>query len=175
MQQFQIIDPNTIEEDARVVLKFTEYAEELKRDRFYFLLSENGYLIWAIKTLYPSVNGNPARWSGYNIMEFPASGLQWFINVLEQKFFKTAAECGLPKDQFAYDEVVDGEHLCVSRMFGTPGYGFRNYSRQDHSWEEGDEDDPQQASLSDELLFEKGLFEKFKEVAKRLAQSSDKP
>lgn len=173
MRIFTDIDPHQLENDSRIVFIFEEYDENISRSRFYHLLKDENHFIWASKSLRPARNGLPEKLFGSSILEFPISGLQWFIDTLEQKFFKTEAEGGLAKDQFAYDEIVDGEHLCVSRMFGTPGYGFRNYSRQDHLWEEGDEDDPQQADLSDELLFEKGLFEKFKEVAQQLAQTTN--
>ena len=172
MRIFTEIDPHTIDNDPRVVFVFEEYLEDINRSWFLYLLKDNDHFIWASKDIIPAKNGMPPELSGNSFLEFPVSGLQWFIETLEQKFFKTEAEGGLPKDQFSYDEIIDGEHLCVSRMFGTPGYGFRNYSRQDHVWEDDDDDDPQQADLSDELLFEKGLFEKFKEVAKQLAQSS---
>lgn len=175
MRKFEEAIPETIDSDNRVIFKIVDKTDGKNPKSFKFLLIDKKHLIWATKSLFPAIDEDPAYWLAGNIIEFPVSGLQWFIDTLEQKFFKTEDEGGLPKDQFTFDEIVDGEHLCVSRMFGTPGYGFRNYSRQDHLWEEGDEDEPQQADLSDELLFEKGLFEKFKEVANQLALSSTKP
>ena len=166
MREFNSIDPDKVEQDSRVILKITEFAEELNRDHYYFLLRDGEHLIWAIKSFFPQLDGNPAYWSGGNILEFPIKGLPWFIETLEQQFFKTEAEGGLPKGKFAYEEIIDGERLCVSRMFGEPGYGFRNYSRQDHvikSYE-----CPQQADLSDELLFKNGLFEEFKKIALKI-------
>lgn len=168
MRKFDEITSNTIDADERLLLMFAEYPEGSKYTSFLYLLKDDQHLILATKSLYPSVNGNQPKWLAGNIIEFPVTGLQWLIDTLEQKFFKTEAEGGLSKGQFAFDEIVDGEHLCVSRMFGEPGYGFRNYSRQDHvitSYKSA-----QQADLSDELLFEKGLFKKFKEVAKDLTQ-----
>ncbi|QEY16746.1 hypothetical protein D0C16_12665 [Cellvibrio sp. KY-GH-1] len=173
MLSFNRIPPENLDSHPQLIFSFVEYPEEDVPTSFLYLLKDKQHLIWATKSLYPSINGNPPKWLGGNIIEFPIAGLQWFIDTLEQKFFKTEAEGGLPKGQFAFDEIVDGEHLCVSRMFGTPGYGFRNYSRQDHvikSYES-----PQQADLSDELLFEKGLFEKFKEVAQQLKQPTATP
>lgn len=173
MKKFIRLDPNEIDDDPGVALKFEEYLKEIGRSWFLYLIRDGNYFIWATKSLYTPTDGSLPKWVGGNKLEFPVSGLQWFIDTLEQKFFKTEAEGGLSKGQFAFDEIVDGEHLCVSRMFGEPGYGFRNYSRQDHvikSYES-----PQQADLSDELLFEKGLFEKFKEVAQQLKQPTATP
>ena len=168
MKKFSNIDPNIVENDPRVVLKFTEYAEELGRDRFYFLLKDDDYLIWAGKTFSPAYDNHPSEWGGETFLEFPVSGLSWFINTIEQRFFKTEAEGGLEKGKFAYEEEVSGERLCVSRMFGEPGYGFRNYSRDSYLWD--DESEPQQADFSDELLFQKGLFDQFKTIAEKISR-----
>jgi hypothetical protein len=168
MRLFQEISSDTIDTDKRIIFSFIEYPEEKVPTSFLYLLKDEEHLIWATKSLYPSVNGNPSKWLSNNIIEFPIVGLQWFIDTVEQKFFKSPAEGGLPKDQYAYEEEIDGERLCVSRMFGVPGYGFRNYSRQDYVYKRLGSNEPQQADLSDELLFKKGLFEKFKEAAKQL-------
>lgn len=166
MKKFENIDPNKIDTDPRVILKFTEYVDAIERDSFYYLLQDDGYLIWAGRDLFPSINGAPSKWSGGTDLEFPASGLAWFINVLEEKFFKTEAEGGLEKGKFAYEEEIMGERLCVSRMFGTSGYAFRNYSRRDYVTTLYES--PQQASFSDELLFEKGLFDQLKVIAAKI-------
>lgn len=166
MRQFSDTDAATIDRDPRIILRFEEFAEELARSRFHYLLKDDGHLIWAGKTLQPSINGSPEKWLAGTDLEFPINGLPWFIETLEQQFFKTEAEGGLPKGKFAYEEIIDDEKLCVSRMFGEPGYGFRNYSRQDHvikSYES-----PQQADFSDELLFKKGLFDEFKKIASKI-------
>lgn len=175
MRNFIDTSASSIEEDPRLILKFEEFVVELGRSRFHYILRDEGHLIIAGKSFQPLHNNTPGKWLAGTDLEIPAAGLQWFISTLEKQFFKTATEGGLPKDQFSYDELVDGEHLSVSRMFGTPGYGFKNYSRKSYIYQELGIDAPQQADLSDELLFEKGLFEKFKEVANQLALSSTKP
>lgn len=168
MKKINDTDASTIDNDSRLILKLEEFAEELGRSRFHYLLKDENYLIWAGKSFQPSINGSPEKWLASSDLEFPAKGLQWFINTLELKFFRTEIEGGLPKGKYTYEETVNGENLCVSRMFGEPGYGFRNYSRQSHLWEEDDDNDPQQANFSDELLFTKGLFEEFKKIASKI-------
>lgn len=166
MRELDNIDPNNIDADPRVVIKIEENIEEIQRSWFLYLVKDEKHLIWASKGITSARNGNPPKLVGGNILEFPIKGLSWFIETLEQQFFKTEAEGGLPKGKFAYEEIIDGERLCVSRMFGEPGYGFRNYSRQDNvikSYES-----PQQADLSYELLFKKGLFEEFKKIALKI-------
>lgn len=97
-----------------------------------YLVKDEKNFIWASKGTTSARNGNPSKLVSGNILEFPIKGLPWFIKTLEQQFLKTEAEGALPKGKFAYEEIIDGERLCVSGMFGEPGYGFRNYSRQDH-------------------------------------------
>ena len=67
---------------------------------------------------------------------------------------------------YAYEEELVGERLCVARMFGTPGYAFKNFSRNNYVITSFAS--PQRADFSDELLFEKGLFEQLKRVAEKL-------
>lgn len=166
MQHIDNIDPNTIDNDPRIIIKFEEYLEDIQRSWFLYLLKDGDHLIWASKGTTSARNGNPPKLLGGNILEFPIKGLPWFITTLEQRFFKTEAEGGLPKGKFAHEEFVDGEHLCVSRMFGEPGYGFRNYSRQDHVITTYK--NPQQTDFSDELLFKKGLFDELKKIALKI-------
>ena len=167
MKKFINVDPNTIENDSRVALKFTEFAEELGRDRFYFLLKDKNYFIWVIKTFSPAYDTHPAEWGSEILLEFPISGLPWFINTIEQRFFKTGADGGLEKGKFSHEEEIAGERLCISRMFGEPGYGFRNCSRNDYV--HTTYDSPQEADFSDELLFQKGLFDEFKIISEKLS------
>jgi hypothetical protein len=166
MQIFKDLDPNSLDSDSRVIFKFTEYVESVARDSFYFLLRDGDYLLWALKDLMPAYDNYPEEWVGGTLLEFPVSGLQWFINTLEQRFFKKAGEGGLPKDKYAYEEELVGERLCVSRMFGTPGYAFKNFSRSNYVIKSFPS--PQRADFSDELLFGKGLFEQLKLVAEKL-------
>lgn len=51
MRKFNDTDACTIDNDPRLILKFEEFAEELGRSRFHYLLKDEGYLIWAWKTL----------------------------------------------------------------------------------------------------------------------------
>lgn len=166
MKKFNDIDPNKVDDDPRVILRFPAHRESKIVGTGYFLLRDCDFLIWANKSFYPAMDGNPPCWVGGTLIEFPQKGLSWFINTIEQKFFKSEAEGGLKKGEFSYEEEVAGERLVVARMFGKPGYAFRNYSRKDYLWD--DENDPQQASFDDEMLFEKGLFDKFKKIAEKI-------
>lgn len=166
MIKFNNIDPNTVQDDDRVILSFTAYMERLKKEKYYFLLKDAGYLIWAVKSYFPPMNGEPAEWSGGTRIEFPQEGLSWFINTIEQKFFKSESEGGLKKGEFSCEKEFLGENLVVARMLGTSGYAFRNYSRQDYAYTT--KTSPQQASFDDEMLFKNGLFDELKKIAKQI-------
>lgn len=166
MRNFTSVDPNTVQDDGRIILEFTTRTENLKKEKYYFLLLDGGYLIWAVKSYFPALNGEPADWSGGTRIEMPKEGLQWFIKIVEQKFFKSESEGGLKKGEFSYEEEVSGEKLVVARSFGTPGYSLRNYSRQDYAYTT--KTSPQEARFDDEMLFKQGLFDEFKSIAEKI-------
>jgi hypothetical protein len=168
MKQFKNINPSELDNDSRCIFRFVEYVESIARERFFYLLLDGDLLIWARKGIRQI--DNQISISGYTEIEFPKTGLSWFIDTIENKFLKTESEGGLKREKFSYEEEVEGERLCISRMFGTSGYAFRNYSRKDYVTTLYDS--PQQASFSDELLFEKGLFAQLKTIAEKLTRGS---
>ncbi|WP_188407621.1 hypothetical protein, partial [Agarivorans gilvus] len=113
---------------------------------------------------FPAVNGQPEKWLGGTDIEIPKSGLSWFINAIEQKFMKTEAEGGLKREVFTYSTVIDGEKLVVKRQFGVPGYGLMNFNRKEYVFNES----PQLAEFTDQMLFENGLLDELKLVAKKI-------
>lgn len=97
--------------------------------------------------------------------EMPLSGIRWFINAIEQKFFKSPEDGGLPADKISYKETVDGEGLHIIRAMTAgceyPGYVITNSSRYSYI----DSSDMQTLALSDPWLFKNGLMDFLKEVA----------
>lgn len=168
MTKFPNTDPVNLLSDPRVVFQYAEFRQHLGDNDYRFWLKDGNYLIWAKRGLYAPLDGAPSYWVGGTQLEIPQEGLSWFVRVIEEKFLKTEAEGGLPKGRFGYEEEICGEKLVVSRMFGTPGYSFRNHSRHSHLWD--DSTDPQDAMFTDELLFEKGLFDEFKKLAEKIEQ-----
>lgn len=166
MKQFPNTDPKNLLNDPRIVYQYAEFQSHLNEYDYCFWLKEGEYLLWAKKGLYAPLDGGASYWVGGTELEIPKEGLAWFVNVIEEKFFKTEAEGGLPKGQFGYEEIINGEKLIVSRMFGTSGYRFRNHSRYSHLWD--DSTDPQEAMFTDEMLFEKGMFDEFKKLAEKI-------
>lgn len=168
MTKFHNTDPVNLLNDLRIVFKYAEFKSHLNDNDYWFWLKDGNYLIWAKSGLYAPLNGSPNYWVGGTQLEIPEEGLSWFIQVIEGKFLKTEAEGGLPKGEFGYEEEISGERLVISRMFGTPGYSFRNHSRDSYVFKT--QKRPQEAMLTDEMLFEKGLFDEFKKLAAKIEQ-----
>jgi hypothetical protein len=168
MKKFTNTDPVNLLNDPRIVYQYAEFQSHLNENDYSFWLKDGEYLLWAKRGLGVSFDGSPREWVGGTELEIPKKGLSWFVNVIEDKFLKTEEQGGLAKGQYGFEEVIDGERLIVSRMFGTSGYRFRNHSRYSHLWD--DSTDPQNAMFTDEMLFEKGLFDDFKKLAEKIEQ-----
>ncbi|GGB06300.1 hypothetical protein [Agarivorans gilvus] len=166
MRIFNNTDPNKLDTDKRVVLHYSQPTFNNKNTDYYYLLLDDGYLIWATKGYFPPVNGKPEKWVGGSFIEIPKSGLSWFINAIEQKFMKTEAEGGLRKGEFTYAKEIAGEKLVASRWFGTPGYGLANASRNRYGSVTIKKQ--QEFCFTDEMLFDNGLLEELKLVAKKI-------
>ena len=102
-------------------------------------------------------------------MEFPKEGLPWFVDTIEQKFFRREDEGGLPAGTLHLTEPVRGERLKVQRCFGLggrnkreTGYQFITVDRREHTGIS------RSRSCTDRVLFEEGLFDWFKEQADRI-------
>lgn len=162
------IDQAVLESDPRVVLRFVHHPPELPVNRpiTCYLLDDGTHLIWAKRSWMPQVKDRPGKWVGGSLVEFPKAGLPWFINSLENQFFKTSDEGGLPKGQFTLESEIDGEKLVIARMMGSPGYSLRNYSRHGHTL--ASVDGPQRMDLSDYMLFEEGLYGQLKALADKV-------
>jgi hypothetical protein len=113
----------------------------------------------------------------YYQCDFPMKFLIWFPNTLEK--FR------LPPDQSPYrgfmtpEENVDGEMLAISRKMAAdgknkPGYGVYNFSRHnDHGhpakWDDTNIESfwPMSMTWTEEFLFEKGLLDLIKDLARK--------
>lgn len=168
MKQFTNTDPVNLLNDPRIIYQYAEFQSHLNDNDYSFWLKDDEYLLWAKRGLYAPLDDSASYWVGGTQLEIPKEGLSWFVNVIENKFLKTEAEGGLAKGQYGYEEVINGEKLIVSRMFGTPGYSFRNHSRDSYIFKT--QKRPQDAMFTDEMLFEKGLFDEFKKLAAKIEQ-----
>ncbi|HFQ5281320.1 TPA: hypothetical protein ACGUON_004557 [Vibrio vulnificus] len=166
MKQFKDIDPLTVAQDPNLIATVPDDEEATKN--YYFLLIDN-YIILATAKYFTNKRTGKSKWLHYQI-EFPKHGLRWFLDTLEGKFFKTAAEGGLPKGKFNDEGIVDGERLKLRRAFnadgegeGGGGYAFITLDRKEPEsvWSKS-------YTFTDSLLFEHGMIDTMKEIAKKI-------
>lgn len=168
MKKFINIDPVEVQKDPRVCSKYIVYTSDEGDNDYLYTLVDDSHLVFVTASIYYSrkTGEKVKKLLGGTDLEIPKSALPWFVDAVENKFGKTEAEGGLPKGSFGCEKLIQGEKLIISRMFGVPGYSFRNHSRHSYFFE--DSTDPQDLPLSDELLFEKGFFKELKKLANKI-------
>ncbi|MCS0319424.1 hypothetical protein [Vibrio diabolicus] len=164
MKQFKDIDPLTVAQDPNLIATVPDDEEATKN--FYFLLIDN-YIILATAKYFTNKRTRKSKWLHYQI-EFPKHGLRWFLDTLEGKFFKTAAEGGLPKGKFNDEGVVDGERLKLRRAFNADGEGGGGYAFITLDRKEPESVWSKSYTFTDSLLFEHGMIDTMKEIAKKI-------
>ena len=168
MQIFSQYDPRHPKPEQKLLKIFNNPQEKINGTDFFFLMQDKHLLIYREKLhTYPLTSDfMPGQTELFaNQFEMPLEAIRWFINVIEQKFFKSPEEGGLPANKISYEEVVAGEELHVMRSANAgcshPGYVITNGSRRSHmaSW------DLQTLALSDPWLFQHGLMDYLKSLA----------
>lgn len=170
MQQFEVYDPRRPDTEYQTLHIF---EAPLLQGQDYIFLKRNGHLVVYRERLhtFPETAGDLAGQTellNYQF-EMPLSGIRWFINVIEQKFFKSPDEGGLPANKLSYEEIVGGEDLHVMRTLGggdRPGYVITNASRRSHIAERN----MQELEFSDRWLFQDGLMDYLRELADKYEQ-----
>ncbi|MGY0615886.1 hypothetical protein [Vibrio sp. FJH11] len=163
MKQFKDIDPLTVSQHPNLIATLPDDEEEAKN--FYFLLIDD-YIIIATAKYFTNKRTKKSKWLHYQI-EFPKHGLRWFLDTLEGKFFKTAAEGGLAKGTFNSEGLVDGERLKLGRAFNADGngggYAFITLDRKepDSVWSKS-------YTFTDALLFQHGMIDVMKDIANKI-------
>ena len=174
MKTFTQYDPRNPLPQQRLLKKYEKPLGTNKPD-FYFLTEGEHLLVYREKVhTYPmtsDIRPGESRLIA-NQFEMPLTGVRWFINAIEQKFFKSPEEGGLPADKISFEEVVDGEDLHIIRSMYAgcqhPGYKITNSSRRSHL----SSDDLQTLSMADPWLFKGGLMDFLKEIADRYEQGT---
>ena len=124
MKQFTEIDPLSVAQDPRVVASIQDDKEP--KTMWYFLI-DGDHLIIADTEYFTNKRTGDSEWLHYQI-EFPKRGLQWYLDTLQDKFFKTEAEGGLAKRKFHDKTVFEGERLKLGRAFNADGNRGGGYS-----------------------------------------------
>ncbi|MCG3734525.1 hypothetical protein [Vibrio cincinnatiensis] len=164
MKQFKDIDPLTVAHHPNLVATLPDKTDD--GNTFYFLLIDD-YLVIADAQYFTNKRTGESKWLHYQI-EFPKHGLRWFLDTLEEKFFKTAANGGLPKGTFNSEGMVDGERLKLGRAFnadgnGSGGYAFITLDRIDSYIGLA-----KSYTFTDALLFKHGMIDVMKDIAKKI-------
>ncbi|WP_064669203.1 hypothetical protein [Vibrio nigripulchritudo] len=164
MKRVQQLEPGTIEKHPNLVRMFPDPTYQ--GNTFYFVLDDD-HLIVADSEYFTNKRTGKSKWIGYQI-EFPKRGLRWFLTALEDKFFKTEAEGGLPKGVFNTEGCVDGERLKLRRAFNADsnnggGYAFVTLDR----FPEGRKV-CKSYTFTDSLLFDHGLIDAMKDIAHKV-------
>lgn len=165
MKELQKLTPGEVEVHPKKVLQFSWHKDESNRDYNFCWIKNNQHLVWAKYYWRIPLQKTEPVLSGGSVLEIPLKGLPWFVQTLEEKFFKHSSEGGLPAGEFGYAEIVEEEELSVSRMFGEPGYCLHNFARTSH---DPLDDAHQKAYFSDEWLFELGLLDQLKELSMKI-------
>ena len=168
MKQFEPIDPLAIESDTRIFGKLVDH-EATYRDEIYYLAVDDTHAIIANHSFYVQPQTKESRWLTYQL-EFPKAGLRWIVDTINNKFFKTPDEGGLPGGVYHYEEVIDGEELGIRRSMGLgtnenrqSGYTFTTLSRREEIGTSAKE-----LSFTDTFLFDRGFLKLIEDTAKRI-------
>lgn len=164
MKQFKEIDPLTVAAHPNLVATLPDATDA--GNTFYFLLIDD-YIVLADAQYFTDKLDGESEWLHYQI-EFPKRGLRWFLDTLEGKFFKTAAEGGLPKGKFNDEGIVDGERLKLRRAFNADGEGGGGYAFITLDRKEPESVWSKSYTFTDSLLFEHGMIDTMKEIAKKI-------
>lgn len=169
MQLFEQYNPRTPSHE-HLLLKFFKSPQKEKGSDFYFIKQDQHLLVYTERFhTYPlTSNFMPGQTELLaDQFEMPLEAIRWLIDVIEQKFFKSPEDGGLPANKMSYEEIVAGEDLHIMRSANAgcphPGYAITNGSRRSHM----DSDDSQTLSLSDPWLFENGLMDYLKLLANK--------
>ena len=166
MKQFKPIDPLSIKSNPNLIGSLPGDTDP--SDTYCLLVIDTHAIIFDYG-LYTDPNTNESEWLTYQL-EFPKAGLRWIVDTINNKFFKTPDEGGLPSGVYHYEEVINGEELSINRSMnlGTnenrqSGYTFKTLSRKPEG-----RTVPRSLSFTDTFLFDRGFLKLIEDTAKRI-------
>lgn len=166
MKQFALYDPKNPEQDQVLLKKWISPQEENGED--FCFVKVDDYIILYVEQLrvYPPTSDKYGQTKLIaDQLEMPLKGIRWYIDAIEQKFFKSESEGGLPAHKISYEEIIAGEDLHIIRSMNAgcsqPGYDLTNSSRSSHI----SPSSYQSFEAADPWLFEGGLMDFFKKLA----------
>ncbi|RZF83091.1 hypothetical protein EXT46_06455 [Pseudoalteromonas sp. CO325X] len=154
---------NPFDLPKKMSIKFKKYSPDSKEHLFIISNEDINVLI----SLSPPKFGKPDIPDFYvDQTEFPKSALSQIAKTIEEKFWRSASEGGLPAGVNRTDIFVNGEKISIYREMnvGAPhrkGFRVTNFSRPSRKYEE----DFQDFWLTDDELLNEGVLQAFKECA----------
>lgn len=169
IEKFDLVDPNNLAQDMRLLKKFDNPC--FKGSEEYFFAKDNHIFIYS-QELFTYKNSGVTKLLA-DQMEIPASAIQWIVDTIEIKFFKPPAQGGLPSDVFFHNEIIDGEELQINRGVavggeGIGGYVLANISRRSHMADT----DIQEFVMPDPFLFNFGLMDFLKDLGSKISKNN---
>ncbi|MBN4055276.1 hypothetical protein JYU12_00880 [bacterium AH-315-K03] len=159
LKSFEPIDPRTVKHHPNLVATLADNNDP--ETTWYFLIIDDHMII-----ADAAYRKKRQKWLHYQI-EFPKRGLQWYLDTLQDKFFKTEAEGGLPKGTFNDKTEIDGERLKLGRAFNADGNRGGGYSFVTLDRKEGNF--AKKYIFTDELLFKHGLLQLLEDIANKIS------
>jgi len=106
-------------------------------------------------------------------IEIPAPAIQWIVDTIEIKFFKSPAQGGLQIDKFHHIEKIEGEELMIARGVSIGGeniggYELINLSRNSYILTTS----KQEFAMPDPFLFEHGLMDFLKDLGAKISEGT---
>lgn len=161
MIKISILEPSEYESNPHLVAVTTDNNNSEKK--IFFFKVENTLKICTKKPYTNPISGVSSCIS-YQA-EFPFKALEWFTDAIENVFPNTPENGGLPKGQYHFEKVIDGERVRITRPMslsgkhGTEsGYSLVNFDRTTGPG-------PSRISFTDSLLFEDGLLDLMKNIS----------
>ncbi|MDN3519596.1 hypothetical protein QWY84_18465 [Aquisalimonas lutea] len=159
MHSFDLIDPDNLPVDARLLLR--SRPPDMPKYEHFFVVWQAYLLIYA-QALHRFPNTGQTEWN-YAQSEFPLAIVGWVPWALENKFFKGPREGGIAAGSIHYEDTVQDERVLITRSMKPAGYELANLDRYSHI----NGRSSQVVQLTDEWLFGDGLLEQFKEWARQ--------
>ncbi|PMG49482.1 MULTISPECIES: hypothetical protein [unclassified Shewanella] len=157
----KLLDPYNLDLNYEIQCKFDALGYEGKT---FFLINDEKTSFF-IK-LSPPKFGSPDI-PNYYVEQFELlkKNISWLIDSIENKFWKSAAQGGLPSGLYTYKEEVAGERLAIYREMnvgaqGQKGFRFTNFSRHSRKYDEPFQD----FFVTDLMLLEGGLLKELKKL-----------
>ena len=157
MIEFEKIDVNNIPNSFKFIKKYK--CED--NDHYYFISTKTHLII--IDHIDLPLKSGKRLVNSYQL-EIPKAGLNYFIDSVS-RFFLHEDEGGVPFGKMSVHDAIDGETIQVFRAHSADQYGG-GYALITLDREE--DEIPQKLIFSDHELFECGLMDVLKEIAKEL-------